>query len=357
MTTDISCPICMEEFDIPRVIPCVANCGHTLCGTCAHHIFNSTINSAFICPTCKARSQYPIPKNFMLITFLQYFRAQQHGDSVQFCNIPPGSSVSSVLSLSDVASRATSEELKLLFHTGIYANGQWTCCNKSLSERGCQMDIYKSYHSGSLNTHNQWSCCSRSQDGCGCCSGSRSDVHLFVESFEARDIMKGFFIFFRGEVYTVTREEYLLLRSRVRTRENERPAYQPPYQPPYQPVHAATPAAITAPAMPVVVPSPSNSASAQHGQTQQTSVSAASQSPRTTATQPLVAPVVIISSANEVHDLRRRVAARDPYVDTRAIETYFTDEGFTEVFGMSKNGYLRLPAWKRVLLRRRHELF
>ena len=56
-----SCPICMETFDKPKVLPCQ----HTFCLACIQSHYNATNNqrvvavSNFPCPTCRAVCYVP----------------------------------------------------------------------------------------------------------------------------------------------------------------------------------------------------------------------------------------------------------------------------------------------------------
>ena len=89
---DLSCPVCMEEYEHARVLvqrPLVAACGHTICGRCVLALAAGA--NQFCCPLCRTQSAVNLPINFALVSLLSAIA-------------PPSASVAAGASLSfDVA--------------------------------------------------------------------------------------------------------------------------------------------------------------------------------------------------------------------------------------------------------------
>ncbi|XP_060560646.1 tripartite motif-containing protein 59-like [Ruditapes philippinarum] len=51
---ELECPICLERFDTPKVLPCQ----HTFCADC---LINITQRGSVCCPEC--RVVHPVPPN------------------------------------------------------------------------------------------------------------------------------------------------------------------------------------------------------------------------------------------------------------------------------------------------------
>ena len=56
ITEELTCPICKDQFDDPRILPC----GHCYCRMCVVQLFsNAAVLGAFPCPECRNRTVLP----------------------------------------------------------------------------------------------------------------------------------------------------------------------------------------------------------------------------------------------------------------------------------------------------------
>lgn len=154
----------------------------------------------------------------------------------------------------------------------------------------------------------------------------------------AMKIMKRCYICYRGETFPVTPDDYQRIRIQVKQREDIASSQPPPYQAVYMPAQLFDETSF--------VFSPRTFTRGHDTPTQ-------SDIRTTTGSNPPTLNVV----DSEVQALQKRVADRDPAIDTRVIETYFSDNGFQEAFGITKQTYLSLPTWRREILRRDRRLF
>lgn len=77
----LTCPVCMELFDDPRLLPC----SHTFCRKCLHSIVNS--HSLITCPLCRYRFIGQIlPVNRIVSSLVEQLR-QEKFDSNRMIHI------------------------------------------------------------------------------------------------------------------------------------------------------------------------------------------------------------------------------------------------------------------------------
>ncbi|CAF3123484.1 unnamed protein product [Rotaria sp. Silwood2] len=72
----LTCPICMDLFDDPRLLPC----SHTFCCKCLHSIINN--RSFVICPLCRYHFIGQIlPVNRIVLSLVEQFRQEKFNEN------------------------------------------------------------------------------------------------------------------------------------------------------------------------------------------------------------------------------------------------------------------------------------
>src|SRR6218665_3988199 len=86
------CPICMNVFTDPRLLPCI----HTFCFECLKRISETAHKGPgdkLLCPLCRKEFLIPadgingVPKNFFLENLLQYEVTLQIGSTSIICDL------------------------------------------------------------------------------------------------------------------------------------------------------------------------------------------------------------------------------------------------------------------------------
>lgn len=71
---EVSCPVCLEEFQEPKCLP---NCAHNVCQECLEEMTSKTTLSSIECPVCRVESFIPragvsaFPKNHLLARLIE----------------------------------------------------------------------------------------------------------------------------------------------------------------------------------------------------------------------------------------------------------------------------------------------
>ena len=71
---EVSCPVCLEEFQEPKCLP---NCAHNVCQECLEEMTSKTTQSSIECPVCRVESFIPragvsaFPKNHLLARLIE----------------------------------------------------------------------------------------------------------------------------------------------------------------------------------------------------------------------------------------------------------------------------------------------
>lgn len=73
----LTCPICLDLFDDPRVLPC----SHTFCGKCLHA--SSHHSSIITCPLCRYHFiKQALPINRIVLSLVEQHRQEKTGANI-----------------------------------------------------------------------------------------------------------------------------------------------------------------------------------------------------------------------------------------------------------------------------------
>ena len=81
---ELTCSICLDEFDDPRILPC----GHCYCRTCIVQLSNTAVRRAFPCPECRKRTVLPSndPNKLPISLLALRMKEKLQGQCEQLCS-------------------------------------------------------------------------------------------------------------------------------------------------------------------------------------------------------------------------------------------------------------------------------